>query len=655
MNRTTHWITCPILASCVLLCVMCWAVCCGTTCSAAELSKLEISMGSSIQATVRRAEQDYFNGKFDSSGKSLRRALINLDKALEGNNPDFYDRLMPLIKRIDKVHVLLELEGISVPPFAIPERPLPGAQPTKPDSTDPDTTTPEPTPSTPTPAMGVSFTKEVAPILNSKCGRCHVQGSRGGFSLSSYAVLMKGPREGVVVFPGDAIGSRLIETIETGDMPRGGPKVTPAELKTLKDWVLQGAKFDGQDPNAMLVSTSAPTPAAPRPPAPKVMRATGKETVSFASDIAPLLVENCSGCHIDAMQVRGGLRMDTFVRLMNGGDSGSMIVPGRGEASLLVKKLRGTAPDGERMPGGGRPPLSEDSIALVSKWIDEGATLDGEESQPIRVMSQLAWAASATSEEVSARRAEQADANLQLAGSAPSGETLTDHFRVVGTAAPETLELVGRLAEQKLRVAKTLTKSSGSAEDYFHGRATIFVMPKRYDYSEFAKMVEQRSVPSDWTSHWQFDGIDAYLSMVATDADEEEVIESRLLAPIVSLAVATRGNGVPRWFAEGIGSATALQQNAKSRSDKDKLQRLAVEAASSVKDAKAFLDNRLTPEQTDSFGTALAMSMLDRSKRRMLDSCLRSLAGGRSFEAAFFAGFGVTPEGYINAYLQYVR
>lgn len=645
MNRRTLWVKHFSIAICLLLL-------CGVEVSAAELSKLEIRMGSSIQATVRAAEQDYFNGKFESSGTNLRRAFNNLDKALEGNNPDFYDKLLPLIGRMDKVHVLLELEGISLPPFATPSRPVPSveANPSKPTSG-----TPQPDTPTPTPAMGVSFTKEVAPILNAKCGRCHVQGSRGGFSLASYAVLMKGPPEGVVVFAGDAIGSRLIETIETGDMPRGGARVTPAELKTLKDWVLQGAKFDGTDPTAMLTSTAAPTPARPRPPAPKVMRATGKETVSFASDVAPLLVENCSGCHIDAMQTRGGLRMDTFVRLMNGGDSGSMIVPGRGEASLLVKKLRGTAADGERMPAGGRPPLADDAIALISKWIDEGATLDGEESQPIRVMSQLAWAANATSEEMSARRATQADANLKLTGGSENSESMTDHFRVVGPASSATLELVGRLAEQKLKVARSVAKAGGSGEEYFHGRATIFVMPKRYDYSEFAKMVEQRSVPSDWTSHWQFDGIDAYVSLVATDADEEEVLEARLLAPIVSLAVATRGNGVPRWFAEGLGSATALQQNAKSRADREKLQRLAVEAAGSVKDAKAFLENRLTPEQTDSFATAVAMSMLSRNGRRSLDACLRSLAGGRPFGDAFLASFGATPEAYINGYLQYVR
>ena len=88
----------------------------------------------------------------------------------------------------------------------------------------------------------------MAPILVSRCGRCHVSDSKGGFSLATFAALMKGPPEGVVIFAGDTVGSRLIETIETGDMPRGGGKVTPQELQTLKAWILSGAKFDGSDP-----------------------------------------------------------------------------------------------------------------------------------------------------------------------------------------------------------------------------------------------------------------------------------------------------------------------------------------------------------------------------------------------------------------------
>ena len=47
--------------------------------------------------------------------------------------------------------------------------------------------------------------------------------------------------------------------------------------------------------------------------------------------------------------------------------------------------------------------MSDESIKLISTWIDEGATLDGQsESQPIRRTSLLAWAATAQSAAASA-------------------------------------------------------------------------------------------------------------------------------------------------------------------------------------------------------------------------------------------------------------
>lgn len=620
---------------------------------AAELDRRQKTIVSSIAATITRAGKDYFEGKYDSSGNEIRKAIEQVERAVDQGSPELYDAILVHIDKISRAHAMLELEGVSLPPFRRPERP--SAMPSPPQSTAGTPDTPTPGPGTPTTL--VSFTKDVAPILSEKCGRCHVNERRGGFSAANYTALMKGPPEGVVVFAGDVIGSRLIETIETGDMPRGGAKVSVGQLKTLKDWIIQGAKFDGNDPNQMIAASATPAPSMPAE-TPVITQSTGKETVSFSFDIAPLLVDNCSGCHIDAMQVRGGLRMDTFVQMMRGGDSGAIITPGRGEASLLVKKLRGTATDGERMPAGGRPPLGDDAIALISKWIDEGATIDADESQPVTVISRLAWASRATSAELSARRSEMADRNLKLvdANATPS-QYSTDHFRVVGPGSSQTMELIGRTAEKHLKVAKSLARpgSSKTPEDYFRGHATIFVLGRRYDYSEFAKMVEQRSLPADWSAHWHADGIDAYVVTVASESESEDVIESRLLAPIVSLAVATRGSDVPRWFAEGLGSAISMQQNAKDRAAKEKLRNLAADAASSVKDAKAFMDNKLTPQQADSFGAALAMSMLDRNRRKWLDATLRALDAGKSFEDAFVAGFGVTPAVYIDQFLQYAR
>ena len=89
----------------------------------------------------------------------------------------------------------------------------------------------------------VSFTKEVAPIIVAKCGKCHVSGSKGKYGIESYEALMNSDS----VTPSEPGASSFIEVIESGDMPKGGLKVSDAELETLKKWVAQGAKFDGED------------------------------------------------------------------------------------------------------------------------------------------------------------------------------------------------------------------------------------------------------------------------------------------------------------------------------------------------------------------------------------------------------------------------
>ncbi len=620
---------------------------------AADLTSRQKSIVAGVNASVAKAGASYKAEKYEEAGQSIERAMKQVTVAINTGSVELYDSLEPAMKRITKAHAMLEFEGVSLPPFRRPRRPdaKSGNQPMTPAAGTPGTkpgTKPEPTP-----GDMISFTKQVAPILSSRCGRCHVADSKGKFNMATFAALMKGPPEGVVIFAGDTIGSRLIESIETGDMPRGGGKVTPQELQMLKAWVIAGAKFDGADPNAPLVAGAAMPPANKRP---ELRRSTGKETVSFAADVAPLLVKNCVGCHLDAMQTRGGLRMDTFAQLLRGGDSGGIIVPGKGEESLLIQKLRGSV--GEQMPAGGRPALSDDAIKLISTWIDEGATLDGAtENQSVRVMSQLAWAATATPGELSERRQQLAEKNMKLVAASRGAveSKLTDHFFVIGTAPSGTIDLVAEQAEAQIKMAGTVVKAK-SGEAFFRGRATIFVMPRRYDYSEFAKMVEGRSIPSSWASHWSYDGIDAYVSLVATDGDEKEVIASRLVSPITSLAVATRGGGVPHWLAEGVGAITARRQG--GTRDREALARSEAEmseAFAAMDNAKKFLDGKMAPEHTDRIGAAIAASLLDRAYRRSFDTMLRRLEGGAPFEQAFTQSFNAPPDLFVGNWLKFVR
>ncbi len=617
----------------------------------------------SFKAVVKALDDAFKSrraGRLDDASASVDQASLEFAALVKMSTPETYDKLLPTMKLIEREHAFLQLEGASVLPLRLPARP-----PGKAAMASPDVSQPKPQPTTATVKKsplnnGDSFTAVIQPILVSRCGQCHVSGAKGGFQMTSYETLMRGPAAGVVVFPGDVIASRLIETIETGDMPRGGGKVAATELAALKRWVAAGAKFDGPDPQAAFASAAPGTVAtqtdAMMPATPLVKRATGKETVSFAADIAPLLVANCTGCHIDSMQTRGGLNMNTFAQLFRGGDSGAVVTPSSGDTSLIIRKLRGM--EGDRMPAGGRSALADDSIALIAKWIDEGATLDGaSESQSLTVMSQLAWADRATAPEVTQRRGQLATEHLALANASKASveAASTDHFSAVGTVSQATLKMVAESAEKIVTDARALVGGT-QGESYFRGKATIVVLPKRYDYSEFAKMVEARGIPATWNSHWHFDGIDAYIAVVANDRDEPETISQRLFTPIAALAMATRGGDVPHWFAEGLGVTFAARaKGLLARDARRKLETEIYAATSAMDNGKMFLDGKLSPEQSDRIGAALVSTMTDRSRRRQFDALLRELETGLPFEAAFEKAFGVPLGDYVDGWLRLVR
>lgn len=64
------------------------------------------------------------------------------------------------------------------------------------------------------------FTKDVKPIFEGRCLKCHGAGKlKGGLDLRSKAAVLKGGDTGPVVVPGSAEKSRLFEVITQGDMP----------------------------------------------------------------------------------------------------------------------------------------------------------------------------------------------------------------------------------------------------------------------------------------------------------------------------------------------------------------------------------------------------------------------------------------------------
>ncbi len=97
--------------------------------------------------------------------------------------------------------------------------------------------------------------------------------------------------------------------------------------------------------------------------------------VSFYKDVRPIFQQHCNGCHQHA-KPSGGFVMTSRTELLKAGESEKPgVVPGRPEASNLVAQV--TPHDGKKplMPRN-QPPLIDRDVALVKKWIAQGAKDD---------------------------------------------------------------------------------------------------------------------------------------------------------------------------------------------------------------------------------------------------------------------------------------
>jgi hypothetical protein len=108
------------------------------------------------------------------------------------------------------------------------------------------------------------------------------------------------------------------------------------------------------------------------------------DTIDYTRDIKPILAKNCTTCHGAAKQ-RSGLRLDTARAALEGGNSGPVVVAGKSADSRIIHAVTGTH-DAPKMPPKG-PRLDAKQVALLKRWIDEGAKAPSGETVETRVTS----------------------------------------------------------------------------------------------------------------------------------------------------------------------------------------------------------------------------------------------------------------------------
>ncbi len=87
----------------------------------------------------------------------------------------------------------------------------------------------------------------------------------------------------------------------------------------------------------------------------------------FEKHIRLLLVKRCYSCHsTGSKKQEGGLLLDSRDGWNKGGDSGRAVVPGKVDASLLIRAVRYNDPNVQMPPD---KQLSNQEIALLEQWV----------------------------------------------------------------------------------------------------------------------------------------------------------------------------------------------------------------------------------------------------------------------------------------------
>lgn len=101
--------------------------------------------------------------------------------------------------------------------------------------------------------------------------------------------------------------------------------------------------------------------AAQTPPKPGSPSSSAK-TVSFATDVQPVLASNCTGCHGSAIRIKE-MNLGSLDGVLKGSESGPVVVPGKPDESRLYQMVR----DGKMPPG--KAHLKNEELESIRSWI----------------------------------------------------------------------------------------------------------------------------------------------------------------------------------------------------------------------------------------------------------------------------------------------
>lgn len=89
-------------------------------------------------------------------------------------------------------------------------------------------------------------------------------------------------------------------------------------------------------------------------------------SLDFAHQVVPVLKEHCAECH-GGDASKGGFSINTRSLFLEG----EVAVPGKAAESYFLELIGEPNPE-DRMPSNNRPPVPEDQVAILERWVNEG-------------------------------------------------------------------------------------------------------------------------------------------------------------------------------------------------------------------------------------------------------------------------------------------
>ncbi len=99
----------------------------------------------------------------------------------------------------------------------------------------------------------------------------------------------------------------------------------------------------------------------------------GEEPVKYSTQIAPILRTYCVSCH-SRVDSQNGLSLQAPDDILKGGENGVVLNEAAPSDGLLLKVV--SSPGEDHMPPADEPQMSSEELAILTRWLKEGATFD---------------------------------------------------------------------------------------------------------------------------------------------------------------------------------------------------------------------------------------------------------------------------------------